>query len=74
MDKVNKGRRYTCRQVLHSNTVHLNVQLHELRRLGTVEKAGLTDQELNYLGKEVDKLEAVALRLSKLGQHLQKGL
>jgi hypothetical protein len=39
-----------------------------------VEKSGLTEKERAFLKKTWEDQEAVNQRLSKFGQHLQKGL
>lgn len=71
---MNNAKRYVVRQLLHAIGVHMAVDYHELYRVAHVEKNGLTDNERAFLLKTIKDYDAVMLRLTKLGQHLQKGL
>ena len=52
----------------------MQVDYHELYRVAHVEKNGLTDKEREFLLKTLKDYDAVCTRVSKLGQHIQKGL
>lgn len=52
----------------------MQVDYHELYRVAKVEKNGLTDKEREFLLKTLKDYDAVCTRLSKLSQHIQKGL
>jgi hypothetical protein len=71
---MNRMKRYAIRQILHSLNVRMMTDTHELWRLWNVEKSGLTEKERAFLKKTWEDQEAVNQRLSKFGQHLQKGL
>lgn len=71
---MNKAKRYVVRQLLHAVAVHMHVDYHELYRVVNVEKNGLTNAERDFLLKTLNDYYAVCQRLSKFGQHLQKGL
>lgn len=71
---MNKDKRYVVRQLLHAICVHMGVDYHELYRVAHVERNGLTDAERDFLLKTLNDYDAVCQRLSKFGQHLQKGL
>lgn len=71
---MNNAKRYVVRQLLHAIGVHMRVDYHELYRVAKVEKNGLTDKEREFLLKTLKDYDAVCTRVSKLGQHIQKGL
>ncbi len=67
------AKRFVARQLLHAIGTHMHVDLHELDRLDNALQ-GLTDKERAFLKKTVIDYRLVCERVSKLGQHIQKGL
>lgn len=71
---IDRAKRYTVRQLLHSNNIHLAIVYHELYRISVVEGNGLTDKEQRYLDQRLSILKRIMDDLSGLASHIQKGL